>query len=120
MVGHHPGHAPERTNELMVSEIDPAAACLAPRPVWRLMPGQLLRNKTWDGVEHLLYNDLSGDTHLLGADALDLLLLLQRADSDEATLAAQTAAGDDAVAPDEVAAILADLAKLSLVERRPC
>jgi PqqD family protein of HPr-rel-A system len=104
----------------MVSEIGPAAACQAPHAVWRLMAGQLLRSKTWDGVEHLLYNDLSGDTHLLGADALDLLLLLQRADSDEVTLAAALMAPGDANPSDEVAAILADLARLSLVERRPC
>ncbi|MDB5920910.1 MAG: hypothetical protein JWR40_5144 [Massilia sp.] len=105
----------------MGSEIDPAAASLALRPVWRLMAGQLLRNKTWDSVEHLLYNDLSGDTHLLGADALDLLLLLQRSDSDEATLAAAlTGNGNEDPAHGEVAALLTDLARLSLVEVRPC
>lgn len=107
----------------MVSEIDAAAPCDAPSPVWGLMAGQSLRTKTWDGAEYLLYNDLSGDTHLLDADALDLLLLLRTADSDEATLAAAlTVAGDaiDAVAADEVAAILAELARLSLVKRRPC
>lgn len=107
----------------MVSEIDPAQASLAPRPVWRLMAGQLLRNKTWDGVEYVLYNDLSGDTHLLGADGLELLRLLQGADSDEAGLATSMSApsdGSDAIAPDEVAGILEELEKLSLVERRPC
>jgi PqqD family protein of HPr-rel-A system len=105
----------------MGGEIDPAAACLAARPVWRLMAGQLLRNKTWDGVEHLLYNDLSGDTHLLGADALDLLLLLRTGDHDEAALAAALAGdGNEDPAPGEVAALLTDLARLSLVEIRPC
>ena len=106
----------------MVSEIDPAA-CQAPYRVWGVMAGQRLRSKTWDGAEHLLYNDLSGDTHLLGADALDLLRLLQAADCDEASLtAALTAAGDgdDILASDVVATILADLVRLSLVERRPC
>jgi len=110
----------------MASEIDPAA-CQAPRRVWGVMAGQLLRSKTWDGAEHLLYNDLSGDTHLLGADALDLLRLLQAADRDEASLAAAlTAAADDGdgdgdtLAPAAVATILADLARLSLVERRAC
>jgi PqqD family protein of HPr-rel-A system len=108
----------------MVSEIDPAQASHAPHPVWRLMAGQSLRSKTWDGVEHLLYNDLSGDTHLLGADAIELLHFLRSADNDEATLAALTMAGDgdgdEALTADEVAAIMADLARLSLVERRPC
>lgn len=107
----------------MGGEIDPAASCEALRPVWRLMAGQSLRSKTWDGAEHLLYNDLSGDTHLLGADALDLLLLLQRGDTDEASMAAAlTGAADanEAVTPDEVAAMLTDLARLSLVEPLPC
>jgi PqqD family protein of HPr-rel-A system len=105
----------------MGGEIDPVAACPGPHLVWRLVAGQLLRSKTWDGAEHLLYNDLSGDTHLLGADAFDLLLLLQRAESDEATLAAAlSATGDGTAASVEVAALLADLARLSLVERRPC
>lgn len=111
----------------MVSEIDPAA-CQAPYRVWGVMAGQRLRSKTWDGAEHLLYNDLSGDTHLLGADALDLLRLLQEADCDEASLtAALTAAGgndgndgNDTLAPDVVATILADLVRLSLVEWRSC
>ena len=108
----------------MVSQID-AAASQAPYSVWRLMKGQLLRSKSWDGAEHLLYNDLSGDTHLLGAVALDLLRLLQAADSDEATLAARMAANMAAsehatLATDEVATILADLARLSLVERPAC
>jgi PqqD family protein of HPr-rel-A system len=99
----------------MASEIDPAAACQAPSSTWRLMPGQFLRNTSWDGAEYVLYNDLSGDTHLLGADALDLLLVLQQADRDEPALAAALAA-----ARDEVEALLAALAKLSLVEMRPC
>ena len=107
----------------MASQIDPAA-CPAPRRVWDMMAGQSLRSKTWDAVEYLLYNDLSGDTHLLSADAFDLLLLLQAGARDEATLAAAlTAAGDsggDTVTPGEVATILAELARLSLVERRPC
>jgi len=113
----------------MASEIDPAA-CQAPRRVWGVMAGQLLRSKTWDGAEHLLYNDLSGDTHLLGAEALDLLRLLQAAEHDEASLAAALTAaaaaaaaeggGGDTLAPAVVATILADLARLSLVERRAC
>ena len=40
---------------------------------WRLVPGQLLRARQWDD-EFVVYNDLSGDTHLLDAAAMDILL----------------------------------------------
>ena len=33
--------------------------------MWLLSPGQKLTRHGWEG-EYLLYNDLSGDTHLLG------------------------------------------------------
>lgn len=105
----------------MASETDAAATGRAPSPTWRLVPGQLLGNKTWDGAEYVLYNDLSGDTHLLGADALDLLMLLQQGGADEQALAAAlSAARGCAVAADELASLLASLAKLSLVEPRGC
>lgn len=44
--------------------------------MWQLVPGQSLRHRGWDD-EFVVYNDLSGDTHLLGADAMDLLRLLK-------------------------------------------
>lgn len=119
-------HAPERKNVLIVSEsgawlADPAPA---PSPVWRLTAGQLIANRTWDGAEYVLYNDLSGDTHLLGADAVELLLLLQQGGADEQALAtALTAVRGDAestLATADVAALLAQLSTLSLVEQRPC
>ena len=83
---------------------------------WRLCPGQQLRRRQWDG-ECVLYNDLSGDTHLIGPDALELLLALQAgpADSDDLgqrLLAAGMAADDDA----ELATMLDDLERLALVE----
>jgi PqqD family protein of HPr-rel-A system len=83
---------------------------------WRLSPGQQLRRRQWDG-ECVLYNDLSGDTHLIGADALELLLALHAGPADTGALgrgllAAGLAAADDA----EVAALLEDLERLALVE----
>jgi PqqD family protein of HPr-rel-A system len=82
--------------------------------VWRLAPGQRLAHRGWDG-EYVLYNDLSGDTHLVGADALRLLQALQRSACAEAALA-----GALALAGDAVAALLDELEVLSLIEPVPC
>lgn len=83
---------------------------------WRLTLGQQLRRRQWDG-ECVLYNDLSGDTHLLGADALELLLALLAGPADAGALARRLlAAGLDADEPAEVDALLAELEGLALVE----
>lgn len=93
--------------------------------MWRLKPGQSLALHDFpDGEESVLYNNLSGDTHLLGASAVDLLLLLQAGPADRAMLgaalgeAAQAASdpGFDA----ELAALLEQLASLHLIEAFPC
>lgn len=73
---------------------------------WRLVPGQTLLHRGWDDA-WVLYNDLSGDTHLLSGDAMELLLALRDGD----------------VAPDELADpaladLLASLHQLDLIE--PC
>lgn len=72
--------------------------------VWRITPGQALRRREWQG-EYVLYNDISGDTHLLGADAVDLLLALQQAPAPESALV-----------DDDDAALLEQLQALSLIE----
>ena len=83
---------------------------------WRLTPGQQLRRRQWDG-ECVLYNDLSGDTHLLGADALELLLALLAGPADAGALArGLLAAGLEADGVAGVDALLADLEGLALVE----
>jgi PqqD family protein of HPr-rel-A system len=102
-------------------------------PTWRLTRGQRLLHQCWDG-ECVLYNDLSGDTHLLDEFALALLEQLQAAPQSTAQLVAafhidpdaDPAAGDPAagVPLEDSAAmlhtVLDDLAALHLVESIPC
>lgn len=73
---------------------------------WRIVPGQLLRSRSWDGLS-VLYNEVSGATHLLDEATLDLLHALR----------------DDGMTQEDwedagVQHTLAELGKLYLVE--PC
>lgn len=78
----------------------------SPPTCWRLAAGQRLLHRCWDG-ECVLYNDVTGSTHLV--DAATLALLEQ--------LRARPLAG----APDDpLTDLLADLAALQLVEAAPC
>jgi hypothetical protein len=43
---------------------------------WRIVPGQALRHRCWDGSA-VLYNDLSGATHQVSDAALAFLLDLR-------------------------------------------
>jgi PqqD family protein of HPr-rel-A system len=86
--------------------------------MWRLTPGQALACREWDG-EAVLYNDLSGSTHLLDGAALDLLLALRDEPADAVTLAARLAERFDAGDDDLVSLIdemLVALAGLDLIE----
>lgn len=94
---------------------------------WHLLPGQRLEYRQWE-QEAVLFNDLSGDTHLLDADALAVLLAVQGGAADLASLrlalGAQDDAGADAGADDDeeadaaLYALLEQLASISLIERR--
>jgi PqqD family protein of HPr-rel-A system len=90
--------------------------------MWRVVPGQSLAFREWDG-EAVVYNDLSGNTHLLDGGAVEVLLALRSAPLDAATLAARLAdrfdTGDDALAA-AIEDMLTDLAGLDLVEFLPC
>ena len=98
---------------------------------WRLAPGQQLLHRCWDG-ECVLYNDLTGDTHLVDEFTLELLELLRTGPMPSALLAATLGAdppatpdragpGDAALPPDEALdEVLADLAALYLIEAAPC
>lgn len=78
---------------------------------WRLAPGQTLLHRGWDG-QYVVYNSLSGDTHLLTAEAMALLLALRDAEADAAALARRLSLP----AADDAADLLADLQELDLVE----
>jgi len=90
--------------------------------MWRVVPGQSLAFREWDG-EAVLYNDLSGNTHLLDGAAIEVLLALRQRPADAAALAAGLAGRFDAGA-DELSAMIEDmlagLAGLDLVEPFPC
>lgn len=82
--------------------------------MWRVTPGQCLRHAEWDD-EAVVFNDLSGDTHLLDGAALHILRTLQGGAAGEAALAA--AFDDEAAAAGALGAILGQLEALALIER---
>lgn len=82
---------------------------------WHVLPGQRLHYRQWE-QEAVLFNDLSGDTHLLDADALALLLAVRDGAADLAALRAALGADDDA--DDTLQAMLEQLAAISLIEQR--
>jgi PqqD family protein of HPr-rel-A system len=87
---------------------------------WRVISNDALHFRSWDD-EVVVYNSLSGDTHLLGSTAAQILLNLQEAPSDAASLAEslapffQIAPGADL--PLQIGELLADLNALALIER---
>jgi PqqD family protein of HPr-rel-A system len=91
--------------------------------MWRLIRGQSLQFKSWDG-EAVLYNQLSGDTHLLGENAIHLLQALQASDLEQDAVVDSLCAAfqvvRDADAEREAAALLAELSALSLIEQLAC
>lgn len=93
-----------------------------PHVVWRLIKGQSLRYRCWDS-EALLYNDLSGATHLLGPAALCVLEALRSGPVSEADLASRLLdefdIGDEPLGA-ELDALLGELSQLSLIEPCPC
>ena len=92
-----------------------------PLHMWQLTPGQSLRWRRFDDLDDqfVLYNDLSGDTHLLGDSAMHLLGLLQQGPaSNESLCAAVAAALDcprDSAFDGEAGAVLDQLARLSVI-----
>lgn len=88
--------------------------------MWRLIPGQLLRHRRW-GDEAVLYNELSGATHLVGPAALCLLEVLRHGPAGDTALTAALLAQFDIDASSlaqELASLLDSLVRLDLIE--PC
>lgn len=90
--------------------------------MWCLRPGQTLRHWQWDD-EYVLYNDLSGDTHLLDDAAIEILLLLKQSPASFQALAdmVQTAFEvDETMLSVEVRAMLDHLKHLYLIDSPAC
>lgn len=87
------------------------------RPVWRLTPGLALAHRGWD-EEFVVYDNLSGDTHLLGAAAVAALTVLQHGGADLAKLAAALDLEPDELP--ELRALLDELAALQLIAADAC
>lgn len=88
--------------------------------MWQVTPGQTLAARQWDD-ELVVFNSLSGATHLLGLGATVLLGVLQQGPADEPSLAAALQdefALDAAEIGAELPSMLARLAKLELIQ--PC
>jgi PqqD family protein of HPr-rel-A system len=88
-------------------------------PIWRLAPGQRLLHRCWDG-ECVLYNDLSGDTHLLDEFALALLQQLQAEPQPAARLAANFGVEDLDNPADLLHEVLTELSALHLIDTIAC
>lgn len=90
--------------------------------LWSLRRGQTLQYRHWDD-EYVLYNDLSGDTHLLGDTAIVLLTALRQGPSTRAGLVDALRAEFDADPADlesEADELLPHLKRLYLIDSRAC
>lgn len=73
--------------------------------LWRVTPGQHLAHRGWQD-EFVVYNNLTGDTHLIDSDTLALLMQLRLA---PATVDALSQALGSDFPPDDLAALPATL-----------
>ena len=90
--------------------------------MWRVIPRQTLVYRCWDD-DAVLYNDLTGATHLLGPAALCVLDTLRAAPADTSALSCAILAEFDIDADSlagELAFVLESLARLDLIEPCPC
>ncbi|MDP1896712.1 MAG: HPr-rel-A system PqqD family peptide chaperone [Sulfurimicrobium sp.] len=88
--------------------------------MWRVISAHALHFRSWeDGF--IVYNSLSGDTHLLGSSAAHVLLKFQETPANAALLASSLAplmqAEMDEEFVSQIDQLLADLGNLALIER---
>jgi PqqD family protein of HPr-rel-A system len=89
---------------------------------WQIFSSdQALYLHSWDNEEYVVYNSLTGDTHLLNLTAGRLLLELQQSPTDTLTLA-NLVAPTDQTEPGtqhklEIEHILEELSALNLIEK---
>lgn len=84
--------------------------------MWRLMPGLALRYRTWDNETYVLYNNLSGDTHLTDAAAIEVLELLRQAPAAMPVLASALQLDQTPDMLEQLAVLLDELQDQALVE----
>lgn len=80
--------------------------------MWQVYPGQTLRHHRW-GNESVVYNDLTGDTHLLDDDTMAVLHALRGAPQSLDALCLALGAASDRSAVSE---LLDGLTRLALVK----
>jgi PqqD family protein of HPr-rel-A system len=88
---------------------------------WRIIDDDALEFRCWDEEEVVVYNALSGDTHLLDALAADILLTLRHEAQDMLSLAQLLARKWQCESTpeflEELEMMLSDMHALSLIER---
>lgn len=87
---------------------------------WRLRPGLALRHRSWDQEEFVLYNNLSGDTHLADAATIEILTMLQVQPHSLEGLAGALQLDHDADTLASLDGLLRELQGLALVDAGPC
>ena len=94
--------------------------------MWRTTPGQAYRLRQFtdpEGTEFVVYNDLTGATHLLGEAAVHLIQVLRVGPAASADLCTALAAAleceRDASLEHDTDAVLSQLAAFFLIERVP-
>lgn len=85
--------------------------------VWQLLLEQRLRHRAWDN-EFVVFNDATGDIHLLGCDAMAVLQRLAAGPADAAALGSALELADDAGEQAALQQLLHNLRQLALIE--PC
>lgn len=90
--------------------------------VWFVPAKQTLQYRRWDD-EYVLYNDLSGNTHLLGETAIVILQALKRQAATRDTLVAvlmQEFEADTADIEAEIDEMLPRMQRLALIDTMAC